>query len=362
MPDELFPPEDLLRALHSPFREVRLGAIRELSGPDWLHHQDPVRASAARRQLEWRAGLEDDQTVKGAIYGHLGGHRAHGGQDSAAGGAGRAPPGPLAGRHRRRLRRVRRDARDRGADRRARPGSPARPTPSPSRSRPAHVKPVRARRAGARRPSGQPLAASPDGQSVHAVAFSPAGDFLATGESAGAANGMTYLWNVASRQVTARLADTADPGRQLHPGRHRDRVQPRTAPGSPRRTRTGTSTCGTPAASPSSPRCTTTAPITASAPSRSARTASTSPPGTATATCTSGAPPAAPASPTRAIPAASPRSPPWRSAPTAGCSPPGTPAAAPTCGTRTPWQRRARREPGCQGRPGRLAARRAARA
>jgi len=48
MAEELFPPEDLLRALHSPFREVRLGAIRELSGPEWLHHQDSVRAAAAR--------------------------------------------------------------------------------------------------------------------------------------------------------------------------------------------------------------------------------------------------------------------------------------------------------------------------
>lgn len=71
--DELFPPEDLRRALHGQFREVRLGAVRELSGPEWLHHQDPVRASASRRQLEWRAGLEDDQAVKDAIHGHLGG-------------------------------------------------------------------------------------------------------------------------------------------------------------------------------------------------------------------------------------------------------------------------------------------------
>jgi len=214
MPDELFPPEDLLRALHSPFREVRLGAIRELSGPDWLHHQDPVRASAARRQLEWRAGLEDDQTVKGAIYGHLGGYRAHGSQDPP-----RAAPG---GRRR-----------DRslvgigvvcgacvatlafGALTAAHgPGSPARPapSPSPSRSKPAPVKPVRHVGPAPAAPGGLPLAALPAGQSVRGVAFSPAGDLLATGDSAGAASGTTYLWNIVSRHVTAQLADTAAQG------------------------------------------------------------------------------------------------------------------------------------------------------
>src|SRR5689334_25362887 len=93
MAEELFPPEDLLQALHGPFREVRLGAIRELSGPEWLHHEDTVRAAAARRQLEWRAGVEDDPTVKAAIYGHLGGHRVAGGEAT--------PPRPARGRRRR---------------------------------------------------------------------------------------------------------------------------------------------------------------------------------------------------------------------------------------------------------------------
>ena len=208
MAEELFPPEDLLQALHGPFREVRLGAIRELSGPEWLHHQDSVRAAAARRQLEWRAGVEDDPTVKGTIYGHLGGHRVSGGQ---------APRRP-AGASRRR---------DRslvgvgavcgvcaatlvfGALTAAyHTSSPPTPTPSPSRTKPAPVKPVRHVSAPPAAPSGPPLTAAPDGQSVRAVAFSPAGDLLATGAS----GGTTSLWNVADRQVTAHLADSATQG------------------------------------------------------------------------------------------------------------------------------------------------------
>src|SRR5690242_1117103 len=137
MAEGLFPPEDLLRALHSPFREVRLGAVRELSGPEWLHHEDPVRAAAARRQLEWRAGVEDDPTVKGTIHGHLGGHRVSGGP---------APRRPAGGRRRgRSLVGV-------GAVCGAcavtlligaltaahHAGSPPKPAPSPSRTRPAH--------------------------------------------------------------------------------------------------------------------------------------------------------------------------------------------------------------------------------
>jgi hypothetical protein len=210
MPDELFPPEDLLRALHSEFREVRLGAVRELSGPRWLHHQDTVRAGAARRQLEWRAGLEDDQAVKGTIRGHLGGQ---------------APPRGKPGRRRR-------DrallgigvvcgacvatlalgglTAARGPDRPAQPK--AVPSPSLSPSKPARVQPGRHVGPPPASPGGPPLTASPAGQSVSAVAFSPAGGSLATGESAGASNGTTYLWNVASRQVTARLADTATGG------------------------------------------------------------------------------------------------------------------------------------------------------
>jgi WD40 repeat protein len=212
MPDELFPPDDLRRALHSQFREVRLGAVRELSGTEWLHHQDSVRASAARRQLEYRAGVEDDQTVKAAIHGHLGGHRAQGHQ---------APRRAATGRHRR-------DPSLVGIGvicgacvatlvigtltAAHGPARPPEPKPSPSPSKPAHVNPVRHVGPPPASPSGQPLAASPDGQGVRAVAFSPAGGFLATGESTGAANGMTYLWNVASRQVTARLPDTATQG------------------------------------------------------------------------------------------------------------------------------------------------------
>ena len=208
MAEELFPPEDLLQALHGPFREVRLGAIRELSGPEWLHHQDSVRAAAARRQLEWRGGVEDDPTVKRMIYGHLGGHRVSGGQ---------APRRP-AGASRRR---------DRslvgvgavcgvcaatlvfGALTAAyHTSSPPTPTPSPSRTKPAPVKPVRHVSAPPAAPSGPPLTAAPDGQSVRAVAFSPAGDLLATGAS----GGTTSLWNVAGRQVTAHLADSATQG------------------------------------------------------------------------------------------------------------------------------------------------------
>ena len=209
MPDELFPPEDLLRALHSQFREVRLGAVRELSGPGWLHHQDPVRAGAARRQLEWRAGLEEDQAVKGAIRGRLGGNRDQALPRAAAGGRRRDRSlvgvgvvcgacvatlvvGALTATHG--------------------PDSPPPPAPSPSPSKAAHVKPVRHVGPAPVTPGGRPLSASPDGQSVHAVAFSPAGGLLATGESTGASNGTTYLWSVASRQVTARLADTATQG------------------------------------------------------------------------------------------------------------------------------------------------------
>jgi WD40 repeat protein len=209
MAKELFPPEDLLRALHSPFREVRLGAIRELSGVEWLHHEDTVRAAAARRQLEWRAGVEDDPTVKGTIYGHLGGHRVAGGEAP--------PPRPARGSRRR----------DRslvgvgavcgacattlvfGALTAAyHTGGPPKPAPSPSRTKPAPVKPVRHVGPPPARPSGQPLTDGPDGQSVRAVAFSPAGDLLATGAS----GGTTVLWNVAGRQVTAHLADTATQG------------------------------------------------------------------------------------------------------------------------------------------------------
>jgi WD40 repeat protein len=212
MPDELFPPDDLRRALHSQFREVRLGAIGELSGTEWLHHQDPVRASAARRQLEYRAGVEDDQTVKAAIHGHLGGHLVQGRQ---------APPRATPGRRRRDTSLVGIGVicgagvatlvigaltAAHGPDR------PPEPRPSPSPSKPAHVKPVRHVGPPPASPSGQPLAASPDGQGVHAVAFSPAGDLLATGESTGASSGMTYLWNVASRQVAARLPDTSTQG------------------------------------------------------------------------------------------------------------------------------------------------------
>jgi WD40 repeat protein len=208
MAEELFPPEDLLRALHSPFREVRLGAIRELSGPEWLHHQDTVRAAAARRQLEWRAGVEDDPAVKGTIYGHLDGHRVSGGQ---------APRRPAGGSRRR----------DRslvgvgavggacvatlvfGALAAAHPaGSLPKPTPSPSRTKPAPVKPVRHVGPPPAGPSGQPLTTAPVGPSVRAVAFSPAGDLLATGSS----GGTTSLWNIAERQVTAHLTDTATQG------------------------------------------------------------------------------------------------------------------------------------------------------
>lgn len=206
MPDELFPPEDLLRALHSEFREVRLGAVRELSGAGWLHHEDPVKASAARRQLEWRAGLEDDQAVKGAIHGRLGAREGH------------APPRAAPGGRRR----------DRsligigvvcgacvatlafGALTAARgPAGPSRPQAAPSPSKPARVTPVRHVGPAPAGPSGQPLTAAPVGQSVRAVAFSPADGLLATGESTGSSNGTTYLWNVASRQVTAHLADSA---------------------------------------------------------------------------------------------------------------------------------------------------------
>jgi WD40 repeat protein len=212
MPDELFPPDDLRRALHSQFREVRLGAIRELSGTGWLHHQDPVRASAARRQLEYRAGVEDDQTVEAAIHGHLGGHHAQGRQ---------APPRATPGRRRRDPSLVGVGVICGGCvatlvigalTAAHGPDRPPEPRPSPSPSKPANVQPVRHVGPPPASPSGQPLAASPNGQGVHAVAFSPAGDFLAAGESTGASNGVTYLWNVTSRQVAARLPDTAPQG------------------------------------------------------------------------------------------------------------------------------------------------------
>jgi WD40 repeat protein len=207
MPEELFPPEDLRRALHSQFREVRLGAVRELAGAGWLHHSDPVRASAARRQLEWRAGLEDDQAVKDAIRGHLGDPRGQGGRAaprSARGGRRRNGTlvglGVLCGACAATLV-IGGLSAARGPDR------PPTPTPSPSQSKPARTKPARHIGPPPAAPAGRPLAApadgSSDGQGVRAVAFSPAGDLLATG----AAGGTTYLWDVASGRVTARLAD-----------------------------------------------------------------------------------------------------------------------------------------------------------
>src|ERR1700748_3146215 len=82
MAEELFPPEDLLRAPHSPFREVRLGTIRELSGPEWLYHQDTVRAAAVGDALphfpfpggqddaagQEDAGSEDDTGVSAVAF------------------------------------------------------------------------------------------------------------------------------------------------------------------------------------------------------------------------------------------------------------------------------------------------------
>src|SRR6185312_13651640 len=75
----------------------------------------------------------------------------------------------------------------------------------------------------------------PDGQKVTAVAFSPDGRDIATGD----ADGNTYVWNAASHQVARTLTDQA--ARASRPWR-----SARTAPSSRPATATGRRTCGTP--------------------------------------------------------------------------------------------------------------------